>query len=202
MKKKTQLRIILFFVIGYLIIFSVLSLFDKNYEFLYYTGIMSIIIFIAVLYHKKLHLPVPVLAGFAVFGIMHVSGGNIWIGTTKLYDFWIIPSVLKYDNLAHLVAIFFVTLAAYSLLYPHFDKKIKQNKFLLFLLLILVSLGVGAFHEILELIAVALFHVEERVGGYINNALDLVFNLIGAVLACFFLLIYYRREEKKFLGII
>jgi hypothetical protein len=202
MKKKAQLRIILFIVIAYLIIFGIFSLSAKNYEFLYYTGIMSIIIFVAVLYHKKLHLPVPVLAGFAVFGIMHVSGGNIWIGTTRLYDLWLIPGILKYDNLVHFVAIFFVTLAIYSLLYPHFDKKIKRNKFLLFLLLILISLGIGAFHEILELIAVALFHVEERVGGYINNALDLVFNLIGAILACFFLLIYHRREEKKFLGII
>jgi hypothetical protein len=172
MKEKTKLRIILFFVIAYLIIFGILSISDKNYEFLYYSAIMALIIFIAIFYYKKLHLPISVITGFAIFGIMHMSG-----------------------------ATFFVTLAVYSLLYPHFDKKLKGNKFLLFLLLILITLGIGAFHEILELGAVVFFDVSERVGDYMNNALDLLFNLIGAIVACIFLIIYHKREEKRILGI-
>ena len=42
--------------------------------------------------------------------------------------------------------------------------------------------GLGALNEIIEFI-VTVFVPENNVGGYVNTALDLVFNLIGAVIA-------------------
>jgi uncharacterized membrane protein YjdF len=197
MKEKTKLRIILAFVIGYLAIFTIISLFNKNYEFLYYTVLMFIIIFIAVLYYKKLHLPIVVLAGFAFLGGLHVMGGNIFIKGIRLFDLWLIPQVFKYDNFVHLFATFFVTLAAYSLFYPLLDKKIKQNKFLLCFLLVLIASGIGALYEIIELGSVVFLDAKEGVGDYMNNAIDLVFNLLSSILACVFLMVYYEKQQKN-----
>ncbi len=40
-------------------------------------------------------------------------------------------------------------------------------------------MGLGAVAEIAELFAVLFFAAGEQVGGYLNNAFDLVFNLLG-----------------------
>lgn len=197
MTEETKLKLILYFIVGYLIVFGFLAILNKNPEFLYYIIIMTLLVIIAVRYHRKLHLPASVLTGFSIFGLLHVAGGNLFINSKRLYDLWLIKGVLKYDNLVHFIALFFITIASYSLLRPHLDKKIKHNKFLLLLLFILISLGIGVFQEILEFGAVIFFNAAERVGNYVNNALDLVFNLIGAVVASVFLLIYHKKYEEK-----
>ena len=46
----------------------------------------------------------------------------------------------------------------------------------------LASLGLSAINEIIEFSTVAFFNAD-GVGGYHNNALDLVFNLMGILLA-------------------
>ena len=49
------------------------------------------------------------------------------------------------------------------------------------LIVVLAVTGVGALNEIFELGAVV-FTGSTGVGGYYNNALDLIFNLIGAII--------------------
>ena len=195
MQEKTELKLMLWFTICYLTIFTILAIIKKNYEFLYYTFILSALIFIIVLYHKKIHLTKHILLGLTIIGAIHIFGGNIYIAGTRLYDIWLIsPNILKYDNIVHAFGSFVATFVVYSFIHPHLDKKINHNAVLLSLILILIAMGVGAFNEIIELSAVVFLGAAEQVGDYINNALDLVFNLCGAIIASFFIIRYHRRK--------
>ena len=186
----------LYFAIGYLVIFAILAIINKNYEFLYYTFILSALILIIVLYHKKIHLSKTVLFGLTILGVMHLLGGNIHISGTNLYDIWLIPpNILKYDNLVHVFGIFVATFAIFSIIQPHLNKKINHNPFLLSLILVSIAMGIGSFNEILELVAVVFLGATKQVGDYFNNALDLVFNLIGSIIACFFIIIRHRGKS-------
>lgn len=193
MKEETELNLMLLFTIGYLSFFTILALLNNNYEFLYYTIVMVIIIFIIILYHKKIHLPVWVMSGLAIVGALHIFGGNIHIKGIRLYDIWLIPNLLKYDNIVHFIGSFTVAIVVYSLIYPHLDKKLEHSKILLSTLLIFIATGIGALNEILELSAVIYFNASQQVGDYFNNAFDLLYNLLGSILSCFFLMSYHKK---------
>lgn len=193
MKEKTELKLMLWFTIIYLSIFTILAIFKKNYEFLYYTIFMSALIFIIVLYHKKVHLTKYILLGLTILGALHIFGGNIHILGTRLYDTWLIPNIFKYDNLVHTFGIFVSTFIAYSFIHPHLDKKMNHNGVLLSIILISVAMGIGAYNEILELGAVVFFGAAKQVGDYMNNAIDLVYNLGGSIIACFFIIRYHKK---------
>ncbi len=195
--EKFKLKLMLYFTLFYLVVFTAISLFNKNYEFLYYTLVMSLLVFLVVLYHKKLHLTTAIIFGLTIVGAMHIFGGNVYILGTRLYEFWLIPGVFKYDNLVHLIGTFVAAFIAYSLLFPHLDKKLKHSKFLLSLVLILIASGIGAFNEVLELFAVVFLGATKQVGDYLNNAFDLLFNLIGAAIASIYIVYYYRRKRNN-----
>lgn len=196
MQEKTELKLMLWFTISYLTLFTILAIIKKNYEFLYYTFIMSALILIIVFYHKKIHLTKHIIFGLTVLGTMHIFGGNIHILGTRLYDIWLIPpNILKYDNIVHAFGVFVATFVIYSLIHPHLNKKINHNPFLLSLILVSIAMGIGAFNEILELGAVVFLGAAKQVGDYINNALDLVFNLGGSIIACFFIIKYHKGKR-------
>ncbi len=191
------LKIIFYFTIGYLFLFTLLAVFQGNYEFLYYTVIFSILLLVIVFVQKKVHFPISMMIGSTIVGVLHFTGGLVHLPSGRLYDLWIIPEIFKYDNLIHLLATFFVTFAVYSLLYPHLYKDIRHNKFILAFIFIAMAGGISAFNEILELIAVEFFDAAEQVGDYYNNAYDLIFNFAGALAACAFLIPYYHKKHKE-----
>jgi uncharacterized membrane protein YjdF len=128
---------------------------------------------------------------------MNVAGGNAYIHGTRLYDLWIIEGILKYDNIMHALSIFIATFVAYNIISPHLDLKTKHHPILFSLLLILIALGIGAVNEILEFMAVILLGAQEGVGGYLNNAWDLVFNLLGSIIAVFLIFPYHSNRQIK-----
>lgn len=197
MNEKKESKLILIFTVTYLILFTLLAIARKNYEFLFYTIILSSLIILIVLYYKKLHLTYIILGGLSVVGFMHLAGGTIDIFGIRLYDFWIIPGILKYDNIIHALSIFVATFVAYSIISPHLDLKTKHHPVLFSLLLIFIALGIGVINEVLEFGAVVFLGAQEAVGDYFNNALDLVFNMLGAVIACFFIFPYHRKRQLK-----
>ncbi|MFH1536574.1 MAG: DUF2238 domain-containing protein, partial [Patescibacteria group bacterium] len=170
---------------------------DKNYEIFFYSVVLTILITLIGIFHEKLHLETSVISGLTLVGALHILGGHVSVGATRLYDFWFIQDIFKYDNLVHFIAYYVVALVAYSLLYPHLDKKTKHNWFLLGFLVFLIAMGVGAGAEITELFAVMLFDASTAVGDYYNNAFDLVFNLLGSISACIYLIIYHNIGHKK-----
>ncbi len=195
--QRVTLRLLLFFTLFYLVLFSFVAVLNKNYEFLYYIIVLSSLLLIVILYHKKLHLSIPLLFAMTAAAVLHLLGGTVFVHGLRLYDTWIIPEFFRFDNLVHLVSISVVTLVAYSLLYPHLDRKLRHHKALLFTLLVLISAGVGTLNEILELGAVVYLHAAQQVGDYMNNALDLLFNLVGAMVTSIFILVHHHRHHAR-----
>ena len=193
MKEEFKLKIISIFTALYLVIFAITTFLDKNYEFLYYIIIMGIFIAIVVCYHKKFHLTLHIIVGLSILGFMHIAGGVFYPFGTRLYDVYLIKNIFRYDNLMHSFGIFIATFVGYNMLRPHLNKKLKNNIFLLSLILILIALGIGAVNEVLEFGAVVFLGAAKDVGDYFNNALDLFFNLIGSIIASLFIVHYHKK---------
>ncbi len=196
MEESKKLKLMLSFTIGYFIVFTILSILKRNYEFLYYTIIISALIFFIMLYNKKIHLTTQILFGLTIVWTMHIFGGNIYVSDTRLYDLWIIPQILKYDNIVHAFGSFIATFIVYELIGPAMNKDISKNSFFLFFILVSATMGIGAFNEIIELGAVLFFNAAKQVGDYFNNAFDLVFNLCGSLVASIFIIINKRAKSK------
>ncbi len=192
--RKTLWRFTYFYVLA----FGALSYFTNNKEFFYYSIIFLISLLIIRFYQRRYHvqvqLPTTILTGFVIAGFMHMLGGFVYIGGVKLYDinFWI----FGYDNFVHAFSAFVFSFAAYNLLKPYLDKKLKENGVYLSLLLALIALGMGSIVEIVEFAAVV-FLGATGVGDYTNNALDIVFNTLGAIIGCTSLVWYHKRKEKE-----
>lgn len=197
MSEKIKLQLVLVFTLFYLLIFSALAIWRGNYEFLFYTLLLSKFLIIIALYHKKLHLSSSVVAGLSLVGFLHVMGGNVYIQSVKLYDFWLYEGIFKYDNFVHMVASFVVTVVVYSLIAPHLEKNVRHNLLLLGSIIVLAAVGVGALNEIAEFSAVVFLDAARAVGDYRNNALDLFFNLLGTIAATFLVIFYHQRLRER-----
>lgn len=156
---------------------------------------MGLLILAIALYHRKYPIPIGVVFGMALVGILHILAGNIYISGTRIYDIWIIKNIIKMDNIVHLIGGYVSVFISYTLLIQHLDKEtVIKNKLILCLILILMASGIGALNEIFEFFAVIFFDAAQNVGNYYNNALDLLVNLFGAVIACFYVI---TRHIKK-----
>lgn len=181
MKESIKLRLMFFIAILYLIVFGIWSIMIKNFEFLYYILLMFVVLILIVKYRKKFKISVPAISGLTLLGFLSAFGGVVYIGGTRIFDIWIIPNILKYDNVIHFCASLVLAVMIFDYFYPHLDKELKQNTFVVICMFTLLALGIGAFYEIFELIAVLFLNAAEGVGGYLNNAFDLVFNTLGAL---------------------
>jgi len=181
----------------YLACFTLISYFSGNNEFFFYAIVFFSFFIFIVSYYLKLRLTNWLLALLAFHWLLHFLGGFVYIGGTRLYDFWLIGHFFKYDNVVHTFGVFLGTFIIYNLLRPHFKLLNKMALFHFSVLLVLVVMGLGALAEIGELIAVLFFHAAQTVGGYLNNAFDLVWNLLGGTLACLVIGRYEARRLKK-----
>ena len=192
--KKEQIPIAIVHTIA-LVIFAFLFVSRKNYEFLWYIAVIIFIMFLIILTNDKIQYPVGLLWGLAAWSVLHMSGGGIFIGGTRLYDLIILRivgepyNILKYDQLTHAFGFAMATLLMYTLLNPSLKTKRWVS---LSIIIILAGLGTGALNEIIEFF-VTIITSNSGVGGYENTALDLVSNLIGAVIAMAFII----KKEKS-----
>lgn len=196
MKEKTVVSAIAFFMMCYLVLFSIIAVVQKNYEFIYWAGITTVFIVIILVYYQQLHLPVSLIVCLTIFGAMHIMGVNIHIGSARLYDLWLIPQILKYDNLVHAFGTAIATLIAYNILLPKTENSMHYRPFAFILMLVLIAMGIGALNEIVEFFAVVFLGAGHAVGDYFNNQVDLVYNLIGSIIVAFFL--YYHHKKHNF----
>ncbi len=181
--KREQIPILVVNIIT-IMLFTILFSAKKNYEFLIYVGIIVILLILIALTNKKVNYSNSVLWGLTVWALMHMSGGGIYIRGVRLYETILIPlskayPILKYDQFVHIIGFGVATILMYELIKP----KLRSNKWTaISIVVIMAGLGVGALNEILEFIATVLVP-ETGVGGYLNTTLDLVSDLIGAILA-------------------
>jgi len=183
--KKGQLPILVVNAVA-LAAFTLLFLSRKNYEFLLYIGV--IIFFLAVILgtNKKVEYPNSVLWGLTVWALLHMSGGGLYIGKIKLYEVMLVTlsdkyNIFRYDQFVHIVGFGVATLVMYFLLKPLLRPDL-DRWIALSIVVAMAGLGVGALNEIVEFTATVLVP-ETGVGGYTNTSLDLVSDLVGAVLA-------------------
>jgi len=182
--KKGQLPIFIVNLI-YLAIALYAFLGRKNYEFVMYIGVIVFFLIIILFTNKKVNYPNFLLWGLTLWGLMHMAGGGWFITEDMiLYKLILIPisaeyGIFRYDQLVHIVGFFVSTLLMYILINPHLKSKV--GWWSLGIVLAMAGLGVGALNEIVEFTATVLVP-ETGVGGYINTSLDLVADLIGAIL--------------------
>ena len=195
MKIEKKSFLVLIFTIFYTILFIFLAIRIDNMEFVFYILFESIILIFLILYYKKVHLSLFMLVLISLLLFMHFAGGNFFINGTRLYDV-MYKDIIRYDNIVHFLWGFVFTFIAYNILVPHLDKKVKHNSFLFAAILVLITSGGGALVEIQEFLGVVFFEAAKGVGSYVNNALDLVYNSIGAIIASIILVKYHRKIKK------
>jgi uncharacterized membrane protein YjdF len=187
---------ILWFNIIYLILFAIHFFQRGNFEFIWYIFIMIILIAIFSILHKKYNFSTWTLVGLSVWGIAHMFGGSTLLGEPRVYARILFPifttgdtTLFRYDHLLHFYFYVVMTSVIYQIAKNYF--KPNSNWFVISLLVILASMGVGAFNEIIEFLPV-LFLSDTGVGGYFNVAWDIVFNTLGAIIA----MIYITLKRK------
>ena len=173
----------------YITCFTFIALGNANYEFVMYAGVV-LALFGWILYKQEtVRFDRTILWGLTGWGLMHMAGGNVRINGEILYGLQLISVYLRYDQLVHAFGFAIATLVCFHLLRPYLRDDLAKW-WPLAILVILMGLGLGAVNELVEFVAVRNIP-ETNVGGYDNTLWDLVFDLIGAVLAV--ILLTYRR---------
>jgi len=192
MEKLKNYRLLLFINAILLVVFSLLFISKHNYEFLIYVGVIIFFLLVIWLTRKKINYPPIVLWGLTIWAFLHMTGGGIYIYNKKVYELILLPLIgapyyiLRYDQFVHFFGFGIATLLIFYLLKP-FLVKDNIGKISLSIVIIMAGLGIGAFNEIVEFITTVIVP-ESGVGGYENTALDLVFNLLGAIVATMYIL--------------
>lgn len=199
MKLRKGKWFLIVFNLMYIIAFGAYYVSIKNYEFLWYVGVLVFFFMLIGLTLHKSKFDYLILWGLSLWGLMHMAGGGVRVGGGVLYAIKIIPLinsgelvVLRFDQFVHFFGFGVSTLVAYHLLSPYLNAG--ANYKIIYPLLAAVGMGLGALNEIVEFTAVLSFP-KTGVGGYYNTALDLVFNMLGAITAIF---VIHARRKKEF----
>ncbi|NNC99769.1 MAG: DUF2238 domain-containing protein [Gammaproteobacteria bacterium] len=176
------------FLIGYLLaaLLFVWSIISGNYEFLIYAFAVAILVVLLHRTDRVYRFQAPLLWAFVAWIVMHILGGLWKVGDQVLYSTVLIPligepySVLKYDQVVHTYCYFVVALLMWRVV-CHFARP-DAGRTALIVVTVLAASGIGGLNEIVEFAATVLVP-ETNVGGYENTAIDILANLIGALLA-------------------
>jgi hypothetical protein len=180
--------------IALLLAFGASFLLKRNYEFIIYVGVIVVCLALIVVSFFKITYSYATLAGLTIWSLMHMAGGGIYINGVRLYDIILVPlsqtyPILRYDQVVHIFGFAVATLMMFDLLRPLLKENL-QHFIALSVVVMMAGLGVGAFNEIVEALVAAIVP-QAGVGGYVNTALDLISDLIGAILAMVFIRWWY-----------
>lgn len=193
-------------VLGFTLAYMSLSLLAAfvagSGEFLFYFVVMLLLIAVTMAVHFRIRLPLGALWGLAAWGAAHMAGGLLPIPRSwpihgqehVLYNWWLIPHVLKYDHVLHAYGFGLVTWACWQGLRAALASRGQRSRptFGLLALCVAAGNGFGAANEVVEFIATRLLP-STNVGGYANTGWDLVSNLVGTVIAA--ALIYLWQKD-------
>jgi hypothetical protein len=136
--------------------------------------------------------------------LLHAAGGLMPVPETwpvggemhVLYNLWIVPNALKYDQVVHAWGSGLVTWVCWQCLRRAFQWRgvDVQPAFGLLTLCVAGGTGFGAANEIVEFVA-TLTLPQTNVGGYSNTGWDLVANLTGSVIAATCVYFFSRRRN-------
>lgn len=184
---------IVLFNAAYMLAAVVVSLARGNREFLFYIAVMVILIGVMVVVHRRVGMTMPLLWAFSLWGFLHMAGGLCPLPAgwpyngehAVLYSWWLIPDLLKYDQVVHAYGFGVTTWLCWHGARQMFREadggQLKPGLGVL-MLCAAAGMGFGALNEVVEFIAV-LTIPNTNVGGYENTGWDLVANLTGTVVA-------------------
>ncbi len=190
------------FVTVYMVGFTGYALVRGNTEFVFYAVVMLVLIGGTVAIHFRVWFSTLVLWLLAVWGLLHMAGGNVpipaslavdWVpppdkpGWTVLYNCRIAAWMPKYDQIVHAYGFGAATLAAFEAIRASIAgflggaaSTFRATPGLAFACF-LVGMGLGALNEVVEFVATRF--MDTNVGGYVNTGWDLVSNMTGAAVA-------------------
>ena len=173
----------------YTAVAAVLALSQGNQEFVFYIGVMVVLGGVVMLVHRRVGLHPLTVWGLALWGLLHMAGGLVHVSeeTGVLYNLWLIPGRIKFDQMVHAYGFGLCTWIAWQGMGAAFGR-VQPTAGLLFLCAC-AGMGLGALNEVVEF-AATLLVPETNVGGYENTGWDLVANMTGATTAA--LLIRWR----------
>ncbi len=165
-----------------LITATIVALATGGNEFLFYIAVVAALMILVTAIHRRFNLTIPALWALLAWATLHMAGGMVPLPdpTGVLYNFWILPGILKYDQFVH--AYGFGVTAWVCWLVLRSICRVSPTGVVPLAASALCSMGLGALNEEIEFAATKLVD-RTNVGGYENNAWDLVFNMIGALTA-------------------
>lgn len=177
-----QLHPLAAFTIIYLVMSGFAAWAGGNSEFLVYLSLLVLLSAVILKIHSKVNFPLALLVAFSIWGLAHMMGGIYIVSSTEdvLYNYFLIPGLLKYDQLIHAYGFGITTYACWICL-KAIQPKVRSTAGPLSLALF-ASLGLGALNETIEF-SLTLMLPKTNVGSFSNLGWDLVFNLLGALIA-------------------
>lgn len=157
---------------------------DRNRRVVAYLVVWSLLALLVRAGHRRWPLPRATIAALTVAGAVHLCGGLLPSpdkGAPILYETWLVPGVLKFDQAAHCFISAVVTVAVFQALAHVVDAR-RAGPGVRAIVAMLVCWGFGASNELFEFLS-ALRFPDAYVGGYENTGWDLAFNALGGVLA-------------------
>ncbi len=165
--------------------FGVYYLAKLNYEFMIYMAVVLAAMVVVGLTMKRVNYSAGVLWGLTVWAVMHMAGGAVYLGEIRLYELILLPlsdslPIFRYDQLVHIWGFGVTTVVCYELIAGKISGG--SGGFGFWLVIAMAGLGIGAVNEIMEFF-VTLIVPESGVGDYINTSLDMIADIIGAIIA-------------------
>ncbi len=197
---------VLCFTVLYMAIALCAAIRFNNSEFVMYLGVISGLIIVVVVLHLRVRLHIGALAGLSLWGLAHMIGGLLRVPASwpvqgdaaVVYNWWIIPDLLKFDHIVHAFGFGLVTCICWQALSTVMRRQSDDVKptFGLLILCVAGGMGFGALNEVVEFLAV-LTLPRTNVGGYENTGWDLVANLVGCILAAVFIATGVGKKARK-----
>lgn len=192
MKLESDLMPVAAFTLLYLLVAVGFAIGLGNQEFLFYIVIMIALIVLVWLVHRSVTLSTQLLWALSVWGLLHMAGGLMPVpaawpidGNIRvLYSLWLIPDLLKYDQVVHAYGFGVATWVCWHGIRSAIVSRGGRAAPTLGLMVLAATagMGLGAFNELIEF-ATTLLVAENNVGGYVNTGWDLVANFVGAAAA-------------------
>ena len=188
---------------AYLLIATAFAVAGGNREFVFYIGVMAVLIVVVLAVHHRVNLLTSTLWCLSVWGLLHMAGGLVTVPSSwptagesaVLYNLWLVPDRLKFDQAVHAYGFGVATWVCWqgmrAALPAANGGRLRPTPGLL-VIAAAAGMGLGALNEVVEFVAVLLIP-DTNVGGYINTGWDLVANLVGCISAV--LLIYVNDRS-------
>ena len=195
------------FTVVYVIAAAVMSAALGNREFLFYVGVMVVLLGVMLGLHARFTLPRAVMWALSVWGLLHMAGGLVpapesWpiSGDVRvLYSWWIVPGWLKFDHVVHAYGFGVTTWVVWVVLRRIIarlrGRDVGPTAGLL-VICVAAAMGFGAVNEIIEFVATRLIP-ETNVGGYVNTGWDLVANAAGAAISALLIRALSRPSRES-----